>query len=295
MRRRCLLLGLLALGAMGLRADPWADANALLGRGDASGAAQAYQALGRQASAHREAWRLNNWGLALLRLNKPAAAVEQLEAAVAADPRNFIARSNLGGAYERVGDRLKARDVYARALELLREDSKALSQGRRSRLPDAASGQPQGLSASSQAAAEKAASLRGEALKDALGAASDLLDEGRYKEASDAYAAIGQTAPARREGWRLNNWALCALRLGDPRSAYQRLKRAVEADPDNGTAWNNLAIACEALGLAEEARQAWGRSGQEAGEEGVDPLRFEVARLKLDLAAERRRWEALSR
>lgn len=295
MRRGALSLLLLALAAAPLAADPWADANALLGRGDAVGAAKAYEALGPQPAKRREAWRRNNWGLALLRLNKPAAAVEQLELALGADPRNFIARSNLGGAYERVGDRLKARDVYARALELLREDIKALSQGRGSRLPDAAAGQAAPETPSAQADLEKAASLRGEALKAALRDASDLMDAGQYQAAADAYAAIGQTAPAKREGWRLNNWALCALRLGEPQAAYQRLRRAVEADPDNSTAWSNLAIACESLGLADEARQAWGRSGQEAGEDGVDPLRFELARLKLDLAAERRRWEALTR
>ena len=269
-------------------------ADTLLSLGDAAAAAHAYEAMGKQASPRREGWRRNNWGLALLRQNKPAAAVEQLELAVRADPHNFIARSNLGGAYERVGDRLKARDVYNRALELLRQDVHALVLGRHSRLPDAASGEPQAESPSAALAPEKAATLRGAALKRALEMASQLMDAGHYQQASVAYAAIGQTAPARREGWRLNNWALCALRLGEPREAYARLKRAVEADPDNGTAWNNLAIACESLGLEDEARQAWGRSGQAAGE-SVDPLRFELARLKLDLAAERRRWEALTR
>jgi Tfp pilus assembly protein PilF len=278
------------------RADAWADAGALLSRGQAAAAVKAYQALGPQASHRREAWRQNNWGLALLRENKPAAAVERFEAAIQSDPRNFIARGNLAAAYERVGDRVKARDVYIRALELLREEDKALSSGRKGPAAEAeARTDLAQTSLTESAQVEKASTLKGPELKKALRDAADLLDAGRYAEAAQAYAAIGQTVPARREGWRLSNWGLCALRMGDPALARERLRRAVEADPDNTVAWGNLAVACEGLGLADEARQAWVRSGSAGGEDDVDPMRFVLARLKLDLAAERRRWEALSR
>jgi len=290
------LAAVLACLAGSVRADAWADAGALLSHGEAAAAIKAYEALGPQKSHRREAWRLNNWGLALLRLNKPAAAVDRLESAAQADPRNFIARANLAAAYERVGDRVKARDVYIRALDLLREEDKALSSGRKASEAEAEARRDLAqTSLSPTAQSEKASSLKGAALKQALRSAADLLDAGRYTEAAQAYAAIGQTSPARREGWRLNNWALCALRMGDPSTARERLRRAVEADPDNTVAWSNLAVACEGLGLADEARQAWIHSGSSTGEDGVDPMRFTLARLKLDLAAERRRWEALSR
>lgn len=288
----------LLLASPGLRAEGGlANANALLEARDYEAAAKAYEALGPQNAKKREGWRQNNWGLALLRLNKPALAVERFEAGVQADPRNFTARSNLAAAWERVGDRVKAADVYRRALELLREENKALQSGKRKVEEEAKASLAAAAAAETgtAAVAEKASELRGEALKQALKKASELLDAGQYREASEAYAAIGQTAPAKREGWRLNNWGLCYLRLGEHAPARERLERSVLAFPDNPVAWNNLAIAYEGLGLADKAKEAWARAGSSAGEEGVDPLRFELSQLKLDLAAERRRWEALSR
>jgi tetratricopeptide (TPR) repeat protein len=293
------LIGAL-LGAL-LAASAWAgpgslaDANKLLEAREHEAAAKAYEALGKQASRTREGWRQNNWGLALLRLNKPMLAVERLEAAVTADPRNFTARANLAAAWERVGDRVKAADVYRRALELLREETRAIETGKSKPSAEAlANTDAQGDSPSARLV-EKASSLRGNALRDALNKASALLDAGQYQEAADAYAAIGKTSPAIREGWRLNNWGLCYLRLGDAAQARVRLELSVEAFPDNPVAWNNLAVAYEQLGLAAEARQAYARAGENAGEEGLDPMRFELGRLKLDFAAERRRWEALNR
>lgn len=292
---RVLAAVLLAVGRLSAGPGSLAEANQLLEAREHEAAVKAYEALGPQASRTREGWRQNNWGLALLRLNRPALAVERFEEAVAVDPRNFTARANLAAAWERVGDRVKAADVYRRALELLREQNAALQSGRAK--PDAESRANLDAQGDSPAARldEKASSLKGEALRQALNRAAKLMDEGRHQEAADAYAAIGQTSPAKREGWRLNNWGLCYLRLGDPEQARLRLERSVEAFPDNPVAWNNLAVAYEQLGLAEQARQAYARAGENAGEEGMDPMRFELARLKLDFAAERRRYEALSR
>jgi tetratricopeptide (TPR) repeat protein len=273
-------------------------ANALLESQDYAGAAKAYEALGPQEAKKREGWRQNNWGLALLRLNKPAGSVEHFEKAVDADPRNFTARANLGAAWERVGDRTKAMDVYRRALELVREEDKALSSGKKAPASERETHENLAAAAVESPTArldEKASTLAGDQLKDALRKASELLDAGQYSDASAAYAAIGQTAPAQREGWRLNNWGLCYLRQGDPATARERLERSVEAFPGNPVAWNNLAIAYEQLGLGDKAKDAWSKAGENAGGEGVDPQRFELAQLKLDFAAERRRWEALSR
>ena len=134
-----------------------------------------------------------------------------------------------------------------------------------------------------------------EAAKNALKKASDQLDAGQYQAASDAYAAIGQTSPAKREGWRLNNWGLCRLRLSDLSGARDRLERSVEAFPDNPVAWNNLGVVYEGLSLHDKAKDAYAHAGATAGAEAYDPARAELSQLKLDFAAERRRWEALSR
>jgi Tfp pilus assembly protein PilF len=272
-----------------------ATANALLESSDFDSAAKAYEKLGKQSSKTREAWRLNNWGLALLRMNKPAQAVELLEQAKAADPKNFTARGNLASCYERIGDKVKAAEVYRTGLELLRAETKALQAGKKGE--DAETQSNAAVSAETYTARieEKASTLKGEALKTALKQASELLDAGQHQAASDAYAAIGQTSPAKREGWRLNNWGLCRLRLNDPAGARERLERSVEAFPDNPVAWNNLAVAYETLGLRDKAKEAYARAASSVGGEAYDPARAALSQLKLDFAAERRRWEALSR
>jgi tetratricopeptide (TPR) repeat protein len=271
------------------------QANALLEARDFEEAAKAYEKLGKQPAKKREGWRLNNWGLALLRLNKPAQAVELLEQAVQADPKNFTARANLAAAYDRQGDMVKAADVYRRALEQLREENKALQSGRKAADAESASNVAASGDSATAKVEEKASTLKGDALKAELKKASELLDAGQFQAASEAYAAIGQTSPAKREGWRLNNWGLCLLRLGDPAGARARLERSVEAFPDNPVAWNNLGVAYEALGLHDKAKEAYAHAGQSSGGEGYDPMRVELSQLKLDFAAERRRWEALSR
>jgi tetratricopeptide (TPR) repeat protein len=272
-----------------------AAANALLEHNDFDSAAKAYEKLGKQSSKTREAWRLNNWGLALLRLNKPAQAVELLEQAKAVDPKNFTARGNLASSYERIGDKVKAAEVYRTGLELLRDETKALQAGKKGADAEATSNVAVSSETYTAHIEEKASNLKGEALKAALKQASELLDAGQHQAASDAYAAIGQVSPAKREGWRLNNWGLCRLRLNDAVGARERLERSVEAFPDNPVAWNNLGVAYEALGQQDKAKEAYGRAAASSGGEAYDPLRAELSQLKLDFAAERRRWEALSR
>lgn len=275
-----------------------APADALLERHDNSAAAAAYGALGPQSGKKREGWRQNNWGLALLRLDKPAAAEGHFEKAVEADRANFIARANLGAAWEREGDLTKALDVYTRALELIQAENKALASGRKAPEADEEAGENRAAAppaGSGPSLTESASPLGNDQVKAALAKAGALLDADRYAEAGAAYAAIGSTAPPQREGWRLNNWGLCYLRLGDPASARERLERSVRAYPANAVAWNNLAMAYEQLGLADKAEQAWDRGGRGAGAGGADPQRLELVRLKLAFSAQRRRWEALRR
>jgi tetratricopeptide (TPR) repeat protein len=220
--------------------------------------------------------------------------VELLEQARTVDPKNFTARGNLAMGYERVGDKVKAADVYRTGLELLRTEVKSLQAGKGGADAEEQVNAAVSDESDTARAEEKASTLKGEALKQALKQASELLDSGKYQEASDAYASIGQTSPAKREGWRLNNWGLCRLRLNDAAGARERLERSVEAFPDNPVAWNNLGVAYETLGQHARAKEAYGKAAS-AGGEAYDPLRSELSQLKLDFAAERRRWEALSR
>jgi len=275
-----------------------AGADALLAAGDDAAAAKAYEALGPQSGTKREGWRQNNWGLALLRLDKPAAAEEHFEQAVEVARANFIARANLGAAWEREGDLTKALDVYGRALELVRVQNRALARGRRE--PDADEESLENLAAPAPVSAtprliEKACTLGPVELKAALAAANALLDKGLYAQAGDAYAAIGRTTPPQREGWRLNNWGLCYLRLSNPALARERLDRSVRAFPANPVAWNNLAVAYEEMGLTDYAELAWSRGGGRAGSYGADPRRLELVRVKLAFSDARRLWGALRR
>jgi tetratricopeptide (TPR) repeat protein len=288
-------------GAGSVAAPPsigMAGADALLAGGDDVAAAKAYEALGPQTGTKREGWRQNNWGLALLRLDKPAGAEEHFEKAVEVDRANFIARANLGAAWEREGDLTKALDVYGRALELVRAQNRALARGRKDADADEESKEnlasPQPLSATPRLI-EKTCTLGPVELKAALAKANDLLDKGLYAQAGDAYAAIGRTTPPQREGWRLNNWGLCYLRLSEPALARERLDRSVRAFPANPVAWNNLAVAYEEMGLTDYAEIAWSRGGGSAGAKGADPQRLELVRAKLAFSDARRLWEALRR
>jgi len=275
-----------------------ASADALLRAGDDAAAAKAYEVLGLQAGAKREGWRQNNWGLALLRLDRPAAALEHFQSSIEADRANYIARANLGAAWERVGDLTKALDVYERALELIRAENFGRAGGRpepegdeevRENLASAVSLSP------TVSALEKVSLLGADQIKIALGRAGELLNAGRYAEAAAAYADLGRTSPMQREGWRLNNWGLCYLRLAQPSSARERLEQSVRVFPDNPVAWNNLAMAYEQLGMSDKAEDARGRGEKMSGAGTSNPQRLELVRLKLAFAAQRKRWQAMHR
>ncbi len=271
-----LALALLAGARMdAASASTLGPADALLARGRYAEAAAAYASLGPQASRVRESWRRNNWGLALLRAGRPAAAVGQFRAAVEADPRNFVARANLGAAYEQVGDVTKALAVYRRALAVLKA---GLRQG-----AEAADGSGLDIAPTPAAVAtpvERACALGPRRLKAVLHRAAALLGAGQYAEARAVYASIGRVRPAVREGWLLNNWGLCDLRLARPDLARERLERSVSVDPANRTAWYNLAVADEQLGLVSEAAAAFARGGGRSS--SVDPQRLELARVELE-------------
>jgi tetratricopeptide (TPR) repeat protein len=92
-------------------------ANELMDQGKLDEAIKAYEAMGELKSKKAETWRLNNWGLCLIKQDKFADAVPVLEKSVAVDPNNDIALRNLGAAYERSDQIDKAIETYKKAVE----------------------------------------------------------------------------------------------------------------------------------------------------------------------------------
>jgi Flp pilus assembly protein TadD len=266
-------------------------ARQLLDAGKLDEAAAMYEAMGPQKSPKSEGWRMNNWGLTLLKKERAGDAVPILEKAVAADPKNFTAWANLASAYEKIGDRVKAADTYRRALELLRSENSALATGKKGRDAEAVAN---ALPASpvAESLVESPTRLKGESLALALKDANSKMDSGRFQEAADAYAKIGICSPAKREGWRLNNWGLAYLRMGEYPKALPRLLKSLEVFPENPKAWNNLGVAYENLGLGAEARQAYTKAADAGKSSDLDSAKVELNHLKLDFNAEKKKWEA---
>lgn len=272
--------------------------NEAMKAGDWAGAVAAYESAPSQATPRSEAWRLNNWGYCLLKLEKAGEAAEVLERAVSSDSKNFTAWSNLGAAYETVGDKTKAIDTYKKALDLLRSENAAVESGKKPKDAEAAQNNAaaQASSPTADSFSEQPTRLRGEELKAALKAASDLMDQGKFVESSAAYEQIGMTTPAKREGWRLNNWGLALIRAGEYSKAVPRLKKSVEIFPDNPKAWNNLGVAYENLGMNDEAKAAYqsaaGAGASGSGSADYDAAKAELSQVKLDFTAEKKKWEA---
>jgi Flp pilus assembly protein TadD len=267
------------------------SAKAFMDQGKFAEAAATYEAMGVQKYSKSEAWRLNNWGLTLLRLDKAGDAVPILEKAVASDMKNFTAWANLGVAYESIGDKVKAADTFRNALELLRTENAALASGRKSKdQEELVNDSP--TSGSAETLDEVPAVLRGDKLAAALKAANTMMDDGQFQEAVLAYAKIGITTPAKREGWRLNNWGLAYIRLGNYKMALPRLKRSVDVFPENPKAWNNLGVVYENLGMAAAAKDAYTKAAAAGQPSETDAAKIELNNLKLDFNAEKKKWEA---
>ena len=80
-------------------------------------AADGYAKIGMCSGAKREGWKLNNWGLALIRLGSFSEALPRLKKSVDVYPDNPKAWNNLGVAYENLGMTQDAKDAYAKATE----------------------------------------------------------------------------------------------------------------------------------------------------------------------------------
>jgi protein O-GlcNAc transferase len=81
---------------------------------------------------------------------------------------------------------------------------------------------------------------------------------GRAEEAAADYARAAELAP--RVALIRANLAAAWLDAHKPGSARDAARAAVELDPANVSAWNNLGVACGLLGLGRDAREAWERA-----------------------------------
>lgn len=118
-----------------------------------------------------------------------------------------------------------------------------------------------------------------------LKAANKLLDAGKFEEALAAYAALGEARSSKVETWRLNNMGLCYLRTEKPAEALPLLRKAVEVEPGNSVAWNNLGVALENSGDFDNALEAYRQSVQISRKAGQTDTRGESNLKKAELKA----------
>lgn len=116
-----------------------------------------------------------------------------------------------------------------------------------------------------------------------LKAANLLLDAGKFEEALAAYTALGVARSSKVETWRLNNMGLCYLRTERPAEALPLLRKAVEVEPGNAVAWNNLGVALENGGEVDKALEAYRQSVEIARKAGQSDSRGELNLKKAEL------------
>jgi arylsulfatase A-like enzyme len=85
---------------------------------------------------------------------------------------------------------------------------------------------------------------------------------GRHAEAADWFRRCLELPPHRNDRVPRFELASSLVRLGRNAEAQAELETLVSEFPDDAAAWYNLGIAREALGRAEEAREAWARALQ---------------------------------
>ncbi|MDB5458543.1 MAG: hypothetical protein JWO72_284, partial [Caulobacteraceae bacterium] len=75
--------------------------------------------------------------------------------------------------------------------------------------------------------------------------------QGRLAEAEQAYVEVLETVPAHVQALHLSG--VVAMQTGRPEVGVERIKRALEIDPDDPNAHADLARGLEALGRLAEA------------------------------------------
>lgn len=111
-----------------------------------------------------------------------------------------------------------------------------------------------------EAAAEAAPKAEPVAKNDAPGSlkkGNALMDEGKWADAAAYFEGIGEQAASngmkKREPFRLNNWSLALINLGEFAKAEEMAQKALDLKGDLAPAWNNLATAQANQGKRSDA------------------------------------------
>jgi tetratricopeptide (TPR) repeat protein len=113
-------------------------------------------------------------------------------------------------------------------------------------------------------------------------AAAQLADQGKTDEAVAAYEKIGVLKNPKSESWRLNSEGVAYLNApqAQPEKSVSLFEKAVEADPDNILAYNNLGLAYEGTKQWDKAKDAFQKAVDASQAAHLSPARYQ-ANLKL--------------
>jgi tetratricopeptide (TPR) repeat protein len=194
-------------------------------------------------------------GLQLLESGQSAAAVVELEAAVALQPDSVEARYHLGRALMTAGRPREAVPHLEAALQ------GAADPGPIHFLLAQVLLQLEELEAAADALSAAAASRPGYAPIDYYGAELCYL-LGKVDAAREGFAAVARAAP----GWNLPlvRWGMLALEQGDPTLAIEKFRAALALNERNPTLWVRLASALVTAAQTDEAVRAY-RKAVETG------------------------------
>ena len=160
-------------------------------------------------------------------------ALPQLEAALALDPRNAIAESQLGGTYQALGRISEAIPHFERSARLAPRDERA-----QINLADAL--QHSGNTAAAEAAYKRAVAINNDSFEAHVKLADLLATAGRLKDALPHLRRLVDLLPDSADTHSDLGGALAVLGLRD--EALRHINRALELDPNHAGAKQNLAL-----------------------------------------------------
>jgi Flp pilus assembly protein TadD len=172
-------------------------------------------------------------GTSYVQARRYADALPHLEAALALDPRNDVAESQLGGAYLGLGQLPQAIQHFGRAAQLAPGDERA-----HINLADAL--QQAGRLAAAEAGYRRAIAINNDSFQAHVKLGNLLATADRLKDALPHFRRLVELRPNSANTHSDLGGAL--LMLGLTAEAAQHLRRALEIDPNHAGARENLAL-----------------------------------------------------
>lgn len=149
---------------------------------------------------------------------------------------------------------------------------------------------PAAAATAAPAAAPAAATIAKLDAPGSLKKGNALLDEGKYAEAAAWYEGIGEQVASKgntkREPFRLNNWALAEIGLGNFEKAAELAQKSLHINSNNSSAWNNLASAQAQSGKRDKAIETINQGIESLKAAGADTSKLEANLVTLKDAAE---------